>query len=138
METKEINLEKLYSKQDYLLDDLERSLELYQENITPSEVVTYRFNSIEEFIGESILETADGMTGYFMNSEDPQVSIFVQCYSGGKQTWTYIKESRVQHVDYLISDKSLDTPLKRLEKLQECINKMREVQVAIEQLEGDE
>ncbi|WP_348920150.1 hypothetical protein [Enterococcus rotai] len=137
MKTLEEKIEDLYTQQEEKLSQTEHLLNAFQEESVLFNDVTDDFVTIEQFIGNSVLETHDGTTGYLMSTDNPEIKIFAQFYSDDKKTWTYIKGTQITDVRYLVLDKEIDTQVKKLNKLESLVVDMADLQKRIDELNNE-
>ncbi|MGG5372831.1 hypothetical protein [Enterococcus sp. AZ196] len=130
-------LDELWKEQEQLIEDVDFVLEAFKEGTAIFKDVTKKFPTIEAFIGQSTLETADGLPGYTMQGIDDQ-TIFVQFFSGDKQLCTHLKDGKIVKHQYLVIDNKLDTPTKRLEHFTRKIHELKELQKKIDELEKEQ
>jgi hypothetical protein len=117
---------------DDIIGNIDFILNAYNEGVPIYKIV--KDESIEGFIGHSVLETTNGSPGYTMRGENGE-TIFVQLFSDDKKIHTYLKDGKVSRHEFLVLDKEVDTPTKKLEYIKKKINELIAIQP---ELEGEE
>lgn len=127
----------LWEKQEQLVDEVEFVLGAYRDDTPIFTDVTDKSPTIEAFIGQSILETADGLPGYTTQGENGE-TIFIQFFSDGKQIYTYLKDGQVVRHQFLKIKKDLDTPTKRLDHVSKLVQELITIQKELDELEEEQ
>lgn len=83
-------LEELWGKQGQVFSEIDFVLDAFIQGTPIFKDMTDKFPTIESFIGGSILETADGLSGYTTQGENGE-TIFIQFFSEGKRLNTCLK-----------------------------------------------
>lgn len=128
--------EKLWDEQNSLIEGINFILKAYQEETPINKLVTNDYPTIEGFIGQSVLETCDGNTGFFMGGPNGE-NIYVQFFSEGKKIHTYMKDGKILKYDFLITDNELDSPMKKLKHLKNKIIELQKIQYDLDVLDKE-
>lgn len=128
---------ELWKKQEQLVDEVGFILEAYHEDTPIFTDMTEKSPTIEAFIGDSILETADGLPGYTTQGENGE-TIFIQFFSEGKQLNTYLKDNKVVKHQFLVINKDLDTPTKCLDHVSNLVQELKTIQKELDELEEEQ
>lgn len=132
------NVYELYRKFDDKYDEAEFLLNSIPEGNAINKDVTEEFETAEEFIGTSKIETTIGQIGYMMSTENPNEKIFAQFYSDNKTIHVYFKDGFINKTKYLVLDTEIDTSVKRLKKIKELVENMITIQNEIDFLEDNQ
>ena len=127
----------LWEKQEQLVDEVGFILTAYHEDAPIFTDMTDESPTIEAFIGQSTLETADGLSGYTTQGENGE-TIFIQFFSEGKQLNTYLKNSKVMKQKFLVINKDLDTPTKCLDHVSKLVQELKTIQKELDELEEEQ
>ncbi|MDN2639286.1 hypothetical protein OEZ17_17435 [Enterococcus avium] len=127
----------LWEKQEQLVDEVGFILTAYHEDAPIFTDMTDESPTIEAFIGQSTLETADGLPGYTTQGENGE-TIFIQFFSDGKQIYTYLKDGQVVRHQFLKIKKDLDTPTKRLDHVSKLVQELITIQKELDELEEEQ
>lgn len=130
-------LDELHKEQEQIFEEIDFVLGAFREDTPIFTDVTGKFPTIESFIGTSILETADGLPGYTTQGVDEQ-TIFIQFFSDDKQICTHIKDGKVIKHQYLVINKMLDTPKKRLDYFGNKVHELKELQKELDKIEEEQ
>nr|DAM28517.1 MAG TPA: hypothetical protein [Caudoviricetes sp.] len=129
--------QELWEKQEQLVDEVGFILAAYHEDTPIFTDMTDKSPTIEAFIGQSTLETADGLPGYTTQGENGE-TIFIQFFSDGKQIYTYLKDGQVVRHQFLKIKKDLDTPSKRLDHVSKLVQELITIQKELDELEEEQ
>lgn len=129
--------QELWKKQEQLVEEIDFVLGAFREDTPIFTDATEKFPTIEAFIGQSVLETADGLPGYTMQGIDGQ-TIFVQFFSDNKQLCTHLKDGKIVKYQYLVINENLDTPTKRLDHFVGKVHELKELQKELDELEEEQ
>ena len=127
----------LWEKQEQLVDEVGFILTAYHEDAPIFTDMTDESPTIEAFIGQSTLETADGLSGYTTQGENGE-TILIQFFSEGKQLNTYLKNSKVMKQQFLVINKDLDTPTKCLDHVSKLVQELKTIQKELDELEEEQ
>lgn len=127
----------LWEKQEQLVDEVGFILTAYHEDAPIFTDMTDESPTIEAFIGQSTLETADGLPGYTTQGENGE-TIFIQFFSEGKQLNTYLKDNKVMKHQFLVINKDLDTPTKCLDHVSKLVQELKTIQKELDELEEEQ
>lgn len=127
----------LWEKQEQLVDEVGFILTTYHEDAPIFTDMTDESPTIEAFIGQSTLETADGLSGYTTQGENGE-TIFIQFFSEGKQLNTYLKDNKVMKYQFLVINKDLDTPNKCLDHVSKLVQELKTIQKELDELEEEQ
>ncbi|MGM0124894.1 hypothetical protein IGI37_002288 [Enterococcus sp. AZ194] len=110
---------------DDIIENIDFIFNAYKEDVPIYNIV--KDESIEGFIGQSVLETTNGSPGHTMRDENGE-TIFVQLFSDDKKIYTYLKDGKVSRYEFLVLDKKIDTPTKKLEYIKKKIEELIAIQ----------
>ncbi|MEQ7304143.1 hypothetical protein [Enterococcus avium] len=128
-------LDQLWEQQDKLIGDIDFILRAYQEETPIYSIVAD--DSIEGFIGNSVLETSDGNAGYIMHGENDEI-IFAQLFSDNKKIHTYMKDGKIISQQFLVLDPEMKGSANKLDSLAKRVNELQKIQSELDELEEDQ
>ncbi|SAZ35329.1 hypothetical protein DTPHA_1401337 [Enterococcus faecium] len=129
-------LQSIVGKQGQVFSEIDFVLDAFIQGTPIFKDMTDKFPTIESFIGGSILETADGLSGYTTQGENGE-TIFIQFFSEGKRLNTYLKNSKVMKQQFLVINKDLDTPTKCLDHVSKLVQELKTIQKELDELEEE-